>query len=82
MTWKNLDDIGGQKLTIGIVVGYANTDEFDAGVGAGMIAAVPSNDDVTNLKKLIRKRVDAVVIDKLVFRYQRRIRQIQPGLRG
>ena len=31
--------------------------------------AIPSNDDLTNLKKLLRKRIDAVVIDKLVLEY-------------
>ncbi len=67
MTWKDLADIGDQKLKIGTVLGYANTDEFDAKVGTGWIHAIPSNDDVTNLKKLVRKRIDAVVIDKLVL---------------
>ncbi len=38
-------------------MGYVNTDRL------------PSNDDVTNLKKLVRKRIDAVVIDKLVLEY-------------
>ena len=69
MIWKDLDDIGEQKLMIGTVRGYANTDEFDAKVGAGSINTVPENDDVTNLKKLLRKRIDAVVIDKLVLEY-------------
>ena len=69
LTWKSLDDIGEQQLKIGTVLGYANTDEFDAKVGTGYILAVPSNDDLTNLKKLARKRIDAVVIDKLVLEY-------------
>ncbi len=56
MTWKDLDDIGEQKLKIGTVLGYANTDEFDAKVGTGWIHAIPSNDNDTNLKKLVRKR--------------------------
>ena len=30
---------------------------------------MPSNDDLTNLKKLVRRRIDAVVIDKLVLEY-------------
>ena len=67
--WKDLDDIGEQKLVIGTVLGYANTDGFDAKVGAGSIDTIPANDDVTNLKKLLRKRIDAVVIDKLVLEY-------------
>jgi polar amino acid transport system substrate-binding protein len=56
-------------LKIGTVLGYANTEEFDAKVGTGWIRAIPANDDVTNLKKLMRKRIDAVVIDKFVLNY-------------
>jgi polar amino acid transport system substrate-binding protein len=69
ITWASLDDIGDQQLKIGTVLGYANTDEFDTKVGTGYILAVPSNDDLTNLKKLMRMRIDAVVIDKLVLEY-------------
>jgi polar amino acid transport system substrate-binding protein len=69
ITWSTLDDIADQQLKIGTVLGYANTDAFDAKVGTGYILAVPSNDDLTNLKKLVRRRIDAVVIDKLVLEY-------------
>jgi polar amino acid transport system substrate-binding protein len=69
ITWDSVDDLGEQQMKIGTVLGYANTDEFDAKVGTGYILAVPSNDDLTNLKKLARKRIDAVVIDKLVLEY-------------
>ena len=69
MSWQNLADIGAQKLEIGTVLGYANTDAFDAEVSAGRIGVNSANDDVTNLKKLLRKRIDAVVIDKLVLEY-------------
>jgi polar amino acid transport system substrate-binding protein len=69
ITWSTLDDISDQQLKIGTVLGYANTDAFDAKVGTGYILAVPSNDDLTNLKKLAKRRIDAVVIDKLVLEY-------------
>jgi polar amino acid transport system substrate-binding protein len=69
ITWNSLDDISDQQLKIGTVLGYANTSEFDAKVGTGYILAVPSNDDLTNLKKLARQRIDAVVIDKMVLAY-------------
>ena len=69
ITWATLDDIADQQLKVGTVLGYANTDDFDAKVGTGYILAVPSNDDLTNLKKLVRRRIDAVVIDKLVLEY-------------
>ncbi len=69
ITWTSIDDIGEQKLKIGTVLGYANTHEFDTKVGTGWIRAIKANDDVTNLKKLIRMRIDAAVIDKLVLEY-------------
>lgn len=69
ITWNTLDDITDQKLKIGTVLGYANTDAFDAAVGTGYILAIASNDDLTNLKKLVRRRIDAVVIDKMVLEY-------------
>jgi polar amino acid transport system substrate-binding protein len=69
IAWKSLDDLGEQELKIGTVLGYANTDEFDAKAGTGWIRAIPANDDMTNLKKLLRKRIDAVVIDKFVLNY-------------
>lgn len=69
LEWETLDDIGERKLKIGTVRGYANTDEFDTKVGMGWIHAIPSKNDVTGLQKLLRKRLDAVVIDKLVLEY-------------
>ena len=69
LEWETLDDIGERKLKIGTVRGYANTDEFDTKAGMGWIHAIPSKDDVTGLQKLLRKRLDAVVIDKLVLEY-------------
>lgn len=69
ITWDTVDSLGDQRLKIGTVLGYANTDEFDAKVGTGWIIAIPAPDDITNLKKLARKRLDAVVIDKFVLEY-------------
>lgn len=69
VTWENVDDIGKQKLKVGTVLGYANTDEFDEKAGTGWIRAIPAPDDVTNLRKLARQRIDIAVIDKLVLSY-------------
>lgn len=69
LVWNSLDEIGEQKLKIGTVLGYANTDEFDAKAGTGWIRAIPAKDDVTNLKKLVRGRIDAAVIDRTVLSY-------------
>ncbi len=67
LNWSSLDDIVGGELKIGTVLGYANTTEFDALVGSGQIRAAKAKDDLTNLRKLARKRIDAAVIDKLVL---------------
>lgn len=67
ISWTVVDDLGEQKLKIGTVLGYANTAEFDEKAGTGWVRAISAQDDLTNLKKLLRKRIDAVVIDKLVL---------------
>ena len=79
INWTSVDSIGEQQLKIGTVLGYANTDEFDKKVGTGWIRAIPANDDVTNLKKLARKRIDATVIDKLVLEY---LKATEPSLKN
>jgi polar amino acid transport system substrate-binding protein len=67
--WSSIDDIGEQKLRVGTVLGYANTDEFDEKAGTGWVRAVPAPDDITNLRKLMLERIDMAVIDKLVLSY-------------
>ena len=69
LVWDSLDDIGERKLKIGVVRGYTNTDEFDAKAGMGWIHAIASDDDARNLRKLLRKRIDAAVVDKVVLQY-------------
>lgn len=69
VSWASVDDIGEQKLKVGTVLGYANTDEFDEKAGTGWIRAIPAPDDITNLRKLARQRIDMAVIDKLVLSY-------------
>ncbi|GAB5468961.1 MAG: ABC transporter substrate-binding protein [Rhodospirillales bacterium] len=79
IAWESVDDLGEQKLKIGTVLGYANTDEFDEKAGTGWIRAISAKDDLTNLKKLLRQRLDAVVIDKLVLSY---LIATEPALKG
>ena len=67
LDWNSIGDISAQNLSIGTVHGYANTAEFDEQVASGAIRAIPARDDLTNLRKLVHKRIDAVVIDKLVL---------------
>ena len=69
IAWQSVDDLGEQQLKIGTVLGYANTQEFDEKAGTGWVRAIAAKDDLTNLKKLVRRRIDAVVIDKLVMSY-------------
>lgn len=69
VSWESIDDIGKQKLKVGTVLGYANTDEFDEKAGTGWIRSIPAPDDLTNLRKLVRQRIDMAVIDKLVLSY-------------
>ncbi len=51
---------------IGVVRGYVNTKEFDE---AGYLKKEEANDDITNFKKLLKKRIDLVVSDKFVGKY-------------
>ena len=51
---------------IGVVRGYVNTKEFD---DAGYLKKEEANDDITNFKKLLKKRLDIVVADKFVGKY-------------
>jgi polar amino acid transport system substrate-binding protein len=82
VTWTDVDDVGEQKLKVGTVLGYANTDEFDEKAGTGWIRAIPAPDDVTNLRKLARQRIDVAVIDKLVLSYLLATEESLDGLDG
>lgn len=61
---KNLHELAPYK--IGVVKGYINTAEFDA---AKFLKKVESDSDEANLKKLLNKELDIIVIDKLVAQY-------------
>ncbi len=65
--WTKLTDL--KKYNIGTVQGYVNTAEFDKMAENKTLKVFPAVDDVTNLKKLIAKRLDLVVIDKNVMNY-------------
>jgi polar amino acid transport system substrate-binding protein len=67
------DPIGAGPLGFALhtVLGYANTEASDAKVRSGDIVAIQSVDDLTNLRKLQRKRIDAVVVDKFVLEYMK-----------
>jgi len=67
LQWRTLTDLIGKR--IGVVSGYSNGGEFDDLVKQGKLYVDVSLGDIFNLKKLLAARVDAIVIDKSVFRY-------------
>lgn len=67
VVWKTLDDLSGVR--IGTVSGYVNTADFDARVAAGRLMTDPAIDDVSNLRKVIAKRIPVSVVDRNVMQY-------------
>ncbi|NKD88117.1 ABC transporter substrate-binding protein [Haematospirillum sp. 15-248] len=65
--WNTLDDLA--SVPIGTVSGYVNTADFDARVAAGRLSTDTAIDDVSNLRKVIAKRVVAAVVDHNVMAY-------------
>lgn len=67
LKWQTYDDLKDQR--IGVVRNYVNTEELDARIAAGTLAADEAPDDTLNILKLAAGRVDLVVIDANVFNY-------------
>lgn len=67
ISWHSLDDL--RKFSIGTVRGYVNEKEFDSMVHNKKIHAEEAVDDITNLRKLLAKRIDMAVIDPEVMDY-------------
>lgn len=65
--WSSPADL--KSLKIGVVEGYANDPVFDDAIKQGAQQVDVSNSDTNNIKKLVTKKVPAIVIDKLVLRY-------------
>jgi len=63
-TDRALSTIKGKRF--GVVRGYLNTPAFDA---ATYLKKEEANDDATNLRKLVYKRIDFAVIDQRVAEY-------------
>ena len=64
ISYKTLQDL--RPYRIGVVRGYVNTPEFDA---ADYLRKDIANSDELNLRKLLRGRVDLVVIDKFTAQH-------------
>jgi polar amino acid transport system substrate-binding protein len=67
ISWSSVQDL--TNLKVGVVAGFSNGPAFDALVREGKLAVDASPNDMLNLRKLLARRVDTVVIDKLVLRY-------------
>jgi polar amino acid transport system substrate-binding protein len=64
--WENLKDL--KKYKIGTVHEYANGEVFDAMVRQKQLLVDSAPSDISNLRKLLAKRVDVIVIDKWVYK--------------
>ena len=64
VSYKTLQDL--KPYRIGVVRGYVNTPEFDA---ADYLRKDIANSDELNLRKLLKGRVDLVVIDKFTAQH-------------
>jgi polar amino acid transport system substrate-binding protein len=64
IAYQTLQDL--QPYTIGIVRAYVNTAEFDA---AAYLKKDIADDDEQNLKKLLKGRVDLIIIDKFTAQH-------------
>jgi len=65
--WTTLTDLS--AFRVGVVRDYVNTIEFDYAVARGQLKVDAVVDDLSNLKKLIYKRLDLAVIDSNVLSY-------------
>ncbi|MEZ8100318.1 substrate-binding periplasmic protein [Vibrio bivalvicida] len=65
--WNSLDDL--TLYRIGVVQGYVNTTEFDLLVEEGLIQVEASANDLRNIYKVAKGRLDAAVIDSNVLEY-------------
>ena len=72
IAFKTLSDLKDYK--IGVVRGYVNTKEFDE---ADYLHKEVADNDLTNLRKLVRKRLDLIVADKFVGTHL--LKQNMPG---
>ena len=67
VTAAAMRDLRDAKL--GTVAGYSNGEEFDGMVRRGVLHVQEGVNDETNLRKLLSKRFDAMVIEKRVLRH-------------
>ena len=74
--WDSLADLG--KYTLGTVLGYRYTPEFDEAAVAGRLTVESAPSDLVNIRRLAAGRVDAAVTDMNTLDY---CLEHDPGLR-
>ena len=67
LAWARLEDLAVYR--IGVVDGYVNTEEFDRLAESGVLQTVKTNSDLLALRMLKAGRIDAVVMDRAVFKH-------------
>lgn len=67
VAWSDLQDL--KNLRIGVVQGYVNTKDFDSMVEQGLLQVEASANDIHNIYKVAKGRLDTAVIDKNVLDY-------------
>lgn len=65
VTWRSLDDL--REKVIAVSAGYSYGDRFDS--ARKHLTLHENNSDLTNLRMLIRQRVDLAIMDPLVGRF-------------
>ncbi len=65
VTWQSLDDLSNRVIAVS--AGYSYGDRFDS--ARGRLTLHENNNDLTNLRMLIRQRVDLAIMDPLVGRF-------------
>lgn len=76
--WETVADL--KPYRIGVVSGYVNDDgPFDAAIAAGELNVEGANNELLNLRKVARGRLDAAAMDKNIMEYL--IRTEEPELK-
>ncbi len=65
--WNSINDL--KQYRVGTVSGYVNEKRFDEMVSKNEIKADAANDDLTNIRKVLNKRIPIAVIDENVMNF-------------
>lgn len=65
--WQHISDLN--QLSLGVVRGYANTEEIDALIRLGALQTEAAKSDLQNIIKVATGRIDAAIIDRNVYQW-------------